>query len=192
MKKMVRIFGFLVLGTLISYIGLLGLLTFIYEEVLDYEVTTCISPSMEPTIMTNGWVVTDHSVPFDEIEESDIIMFKADGYSRPVNHRVYQVSPTEEKTVLTKGDNKDNGIDPWSVSEETYVGKVVGYTNFPVLFNDILCGDMFNNNTTGRKIVGSAGLVFIGLIALGCVLVEKIEGVFKNFRTNKKEGHKNG
>ena len=104
--------------------------------------TVCISPSMEPQIMTNGFVVTNNSVPYADIEVGDIIMID-EGHGRYVNHRVRQISyATGEKTMLTKGDNPCNLTDPWAVKESDYIGQVVNYWNAPRFLFWVLQGDI--------------------------------------------------
>lgn len=132
----------------------------------NLEVTTCISPSMEPVIMTNGLLITDTSFPFKDIEVGDIILFEA-GIGRYVNHRVHQVGVTDEgKAVMTVGDS-NMMVDAWVTTEDEYIGKVVFNTNIFEPIISLLCGDIVEDSTA-RKVVGTgiALIVVIGLVVI--------------------------
>lgn len=181
MKKNIRRVLAVALFSVIAVYGVcLASFWFAYDkEAEGLNITTCISPSMEPNIMTNGWVVTDRTVPFEDIEKGDIVMVDV-GKGRYVNHRVHQVSyATGEKTLLTVGDNMLNIVDAWAVSEDEFIGEVVNYTNMPVLFNNILCGDILKESN-GRFVLGV--IMILGIISTPLALWfwEEVKCFFSN------------
>lgn len=132
----------------------------------NIEVTTCISPSMEPLIMTNGLIITDTSFPFEEVVEGDIILFEA-GIGRYVNHRVHQVTELNgKKAVMTVGDN-NMMVDDWVTTEEEYIGKIVFNTNVFKPMIDLFCGAV-DINSNEISWVGSVIFAFV-VVVLGFV-----------------------
>jgi signal peptidase I len=84
--------------------------------------------SMSPTI-NYGWVVVVYKAPFSSISAGDIIAFH-DPRGNPdiIIHRVVSVTECGTTTCLTtKGDNNATNPtpDPWVVTGQDYVGKVV-------------------------------------------------------------------
>lgn len=156
----------LVLVYVLAVVGFYGV-----NSIGSLKTTICISPSMHPTIMTNGLVVTDSSVPYEDIEVGDIIMID-EGYGRYVNHRVYQISyATGEKTMLTAGDNELNLVDPWSVKESDYIGEVVNYWNAPRFLFWVLQGDITEQVKGEITSVDYALILRTILLVLGFVLL---------------------
>jgi signal peptidase I len=84
--------------------------------------------SMSPTIDYADAVMV-YKTSFDSIEVGDIIVFKDPrGVPTTVVHRVVAVNTSGSATfLLTKGDNNltNPTIDPWQVTEEDYISKVV-------------------------------------------------------------------
>jgi len=84
--------------------------------------------SMSPTI-DYGDAVMVYKVPFDNLDVGDIIAFKDPrGVPLTVIHRVVEVEVNDStRYLLTKGDNDltNPTIDPWQVTEEDYISKVV-------------------------------------------------------------------
>ena len=84
--------------------------------------------SMSPTI-NYGWVVVVYRSPFSSMSVGDIIAFH-DPRGNPdiIIHRVVSVTECGTTTCLTtKGDNSATNPtpDPWVVTQQDYVGKVV-------------------------------------------------------------------
>ncbi len=154
-------------------------------EVMGCEVTTCISPSMEPVIMTNGLVVTDHSVPVEEIKVGDTILFTQGFIDRAIQHEVIEIDYSMGSPAFkTQGINNPAPDKEW-VFEENYLGKVVGNSNASVLGVSFLNGDIYNNNATSRIVFGVIGLLGVIGSAFYLVLKEFIDLVFKALEEKK-------
>ena len=91
------------------------------------------SESMVPRLNVGDFVVVSHNIPFDELKEEDIIVFREpvpDGEEADaIVHRVNEIltDPQGNLVVLTKGDANSGsipGID-FPIYETNYVGKVV-------------------------------------------------------------------
>ncbi|MDH3365501.1 MAG: signal peptidase I [Thermoplasmata archaeon] len=84
--------------------------------------------SMSPTI-DYGDAVMVYKVSFDSLDVGDIIVFKDPrGIPLTVIHRVVEVDTEgSHRYLLTKGDNDltNPTIDPWEVTEEDYISKVI-------------------------------------------------------------------
>lgn len=111
---------------------ILGLLIF---SVVDYAkgtppffVVSDSPSSMSPT-MDYGDTVMVYKVSFDSLDVGDIIVFKDPrGNSQTVIHRIVAVDINgSARCLITKGDNDltNPTIDPWQVTEEDYLSKVV-------------------------------------------------------------------
>jgi signal peptidase len=91
------------------------------------------SESMVPRLDVGDFVVVSHNIPFDELKEEDIIVFREpvpDGEEADaIVHRVKEIltDPQGNLVVLTEGDANSGsipGID-FPIYETNYVGKVV-------------------------------------------------------------------
>lgn len=91
------------------------------------------SESMVPRLDVGDFVIVSHNIPFDELKEEDIIVFREpvpDGEEADaIVHRVKEIltDPQGNLVVLTEGDANSGsipGID-FPIYETNYVGKVV-------------------------------------------------------------------
>ena len=85
-----------------------------------------ISNSMYPTLKINDIIVVK-SVAIEDIREGDIIVFKSPINPKiPIVHRVVKIveEPGGVRMFITKGDNNPSP-DPWTVTPEFIIGKVV-------------------------------------------------------------------
>ena len=88
------------------------------------------SESMVPRLNVGDFVVVSHNIPFDDLNEGDIIVFKEpvpDGEEADaIVHRVL-TDPEDNLVIVTRGDANSGsipGID-FPIYESNYVGKVV-------------------------------------------------------------------
>jgi len=91
------------------------------------------SESMVPRLNVGDFVVVSHNIPFEELQEGDIIVFREpvpDGEEADaIVHRVDEIltDPENNLVILTKGDANSGsipGID-FPIYEPNYIGKVV-------------------------------------------------------------------
>jgi len=85
-----------------------------------------VSNSMYPTLKINDIIIVKN-VPIDDIKIGDIIVFKSPlNPQTPIVHRVINIIEDigGSKIFITKGDNNPTP-DPWTVSEDLILGKVV-------------------------------------------------------------------
>ena len=75
--------------------------------------------SMEPAIKTGSVCFVNHKIPFEEIQQGDVIAFFMG--ETIVTHRAVQVS---ENQIMTKGDANEIA-DASPVTKENYSGKTV-------------------------------------------------------------------
>lgn len=110
------------LSTAISFIQSGG--NFYRTNVLGFKCVKICSESMEPTIMTDDFVVYK-TTSLKDTKVGDIIAFEKnfDGHKFLIVHRVYEVL---EDGLRTKGDNCDIP-DEWVVSDGELVGKIIIY-----------------------------------------------------------------
>lgn len=92
--------------------------------IFGYKPVFVLSGSMEPTLKTNG-VAIAQKVPFDEIQQGDIIMFKKDNLI--ISHRVVKIDSNGD--ITTKGDN-NSSIDNFIVTQKDIKGKIVLILNW--------------------------------------------------------------
>ncbi|MBQ1299550.1 MAG: signal peptidase I [Erysipelotrichaceae bacterium] len=122
------------------------------------------SPSMEPELPVGSIIYVYGDSPYN-IEEGDIIVFRASGATTPTTHRVVE-NDTNSHQFITKGDNNpDNDISP--VSYVNYVGKVMFH--LPVI------GHVLAEVTTGKGrimliITAASGLL---LVLIGDLMIKK-------------------
>lgn len=88
------------------------------------------SGSMEPTLQVNDALTADTSVPFEELQIGEIIVFNKPGSEEGIIvSRVFEIGNDADGTriINTKGDNNPepiNGTDI-GIREVDYVGKIV-------------------------------------------------------------------
>lgn len=119
----------------IAAVFILGGFRYVSEQ--GYDINMIISGSMEPVLMTNGIVVSDRNVPYEDIKVGDIISYTEEDHERVIQHRVYKITEIEGmgKVIQTKGDN-NRLVDPWTVKEDQYQGQVILHLNGVKGFSD--------------------------------------------------------
>lgn len=89
------------------------------------------SSSMYPTLSIGDIVVVE-GVKIEEIRVGDIIVFKPHSQGYPIIHRVVKIIKVNGKIIIkTKGDNNLT-IDPWNVTEEMILGRVLEVNGIPL------------------------------------------------------------
>ncbi len=111
----------------------LGLLLFVLVAPFQFDLSfhKVVGTSMEPSIRL-GEVVALRTVDPQGIEVGEVIGFRAPGIDTPVVHRVVRIVLDERGRrvgFITKGDNVEDE-DPWIVSPQDIVGKVVFHLPF--------------------------------------------------------------
>lgn len=95
-------------------------------KVFNYSFSVVATSSMEPTIMT-GEILTIKSIPYNEIDEEDIIVFWSAKDQKYIVHRVIEKT---DDGLVTKGDNPLVSVDEDLVTEENYHGIVIKHHRF--------------------------------------------------------------
>lgn len=116
-----------VLSTVLFVSLLLLAAALIVPKLVGYQEMAVLSGSMEPNIPV-GAIVYVKEVPFEKIEDGDVITYQLSG-STCVTHRVVDVNK-QEQTLLTKGD-ANNAVDNSPVSAEQVLGKA--YFTLPLI-----------------------------------------------------------
>ena len=163
MRKRMGITFIIYVFVLVSLIG-----SYVVNSQSDMKWDLITSNSMEPTLMTNSLVCTDYTVPYEDIEIGDIIRYTEKNITdREIMHRVYQKTelPNGEIIIITKGDNLAVP-DRWTVTEDTYIGKVIDVKNDVVPILDFLYSGNAQQVNTISLILIVVGflLVLFGLI----------------------------
>ena len=126
-KKNVKrgiIIGGIVVGVIL--IISIGLVTSFLSQNSAYKIA---SGAMEPILKVNDSVIVDKTVPFDELEIDDIIVFlRPSGHDRTIIMRVVDITTDSEgeKIIRTKGDNNQASIPgtDFPITEKEYIGRV--------------------------------------------------------------------
>lgn len=138
-------------------------------RIFGYSFSVVATDSMEPTIHP-GDMISIKSVPFEEIETGDIIVYWADNLDRYIVHRVVA---KEEGRLYTKGDNPQAAIDQEFVTEENFFGIVRSY------------GKFFN---IGRLLLNYRDVVYGLIIFLfAVIIVKETIGIVHNVKEAKEE-----
>ena len=89
------------------------------------------SGSMIPTLEVYDVIVVESHTPFEDIKNSDIIVFFSPakyerGEERVIVHRVEQIIEEDPKVIKTRGDNNPRSIQgtDFPITEREYIGKV--------------------------------------------------------------------
>lgn len=134
--------------------ALLGFL--IVPRMLGYQDYVVLSGSMEPTLPV-GSLTYVSDVPFDQVEEGDIIAYTAgDDF---VTHRVQEVT---HEGLVTKGD-ANQSADITYCTASNYVGTVI--VCIPVLGYLVSYGFSF---------AGKIAFLAFGLLCVGCFIASVI------------------
>ena len=126
-KKNVKrgiIIGGVVVGVIL--IISIGYLAYFLSQNSVYKVA---SGAMEPILKVNDGVIVDKTVPFDELEIDDIIVFlRPSGHDRTMIMRIVAITTDSEgeKIIRTKGDNNVASIPgtDFPITEKEYIGRV--------------------------------------------------------------------
>jgi len=155
-----------------------------YDEI---KVTTCLSGSMEPTINVGAWVYTDWSVPFEDIEVGDIILFRTPSecnLDKLVQHRVYAINEktTEDGVTYTElrtsGDAQcpdDIGITEtgdYTGYQAKYLGKVVKIDNSKKDLVKLFYGEKKEDDAREKSIITYLGVLILVVILTSIILVK--------------------
>lgn len=107
-----------------------------YSSVFGYRFAYVLSASMEPTLDTHSTTVM--KVNAGDYKTGDIIVYKqkVDGSKIHIIHRI--IDKTDEG-FITKGDNNPER-DPWIVSEDQVIGRVVHVMNWTAPIMDFVLG----------------------------------------------------
>lgn len=161
---------------LVSLIG-----SYVVNSQSDMKWDLITSNSMEPTLMTNSLVCTDYTIPYEDIEIGDVIRYNEKSITdRDIMHRVYQKTelPTGEIIIITKGDNLAVP-DRWTVTEDTYIGKVVDVNNDVVPILDFLYSGNAQQVNTISLILIVVGFLLVlfgliyGVVSIVCAVLNK-------------------
>lgn len=150
------------------------------NEVSPIKVEFVMSESMEPTFMTNSFVVYDTRVSLEDIKKGDVPVFypPEEVSPYPAVHRALR-DGKKDGVINTKGDNRVD-IDPFGVTEDNLVGKVIGQTNAFVGIANLIYGDALINLTSQEKEFRTA-------IAVGVMVVASwLLGFYVIWRAEKK------
>lgn len=176
MRKRMGITFIIYVFVLVSLIG-----SYVVNSQSDMKWDLITSNSMEPTLMTNSLVCTDYTIPYEDIEIGDIIRYTEKSITdREIMHRVYQKTelPNGEIIIITKGDNLAVP-DRWTVTEDTYIGKVVDVNNDVVPILDFLySGNAQQVNTISLMLIVVGFLlvlfgVIYGVVSIICAVLNK-------------------
>ena len=118
-------FGFLtILSVCILSFLLTGKMTG-KPNVLGYRHFYIVSASMEPTIKTSQFVLTE-TIDAEAVQKDDIIAYKKD--NKIIIHRVADIKQDEHGKLLfiLKGDNNKD-VDPYDITEDMIMYKVIWY-----------------------------------------------------------------
>lgn len=138
-------------------------------RIFGYSFSVVATDSMEPTIHP-GDMISIKSVPFEEIETGDIIVYWSDNLDRYIVHRVVA---KEEGRLYTKGDNPQAAIDQEFVTKENFFGIVRSY------------GKFFN---IGRLLLNYRDVVYGLIIFLfAVIIVKETIGIVHNVKEAKEE-----
>lgn len=106
-----------------------------YPQLLGYRIFQVETGSMIPTLPIGSFILVKE--PDDPLRLSigDVITYKHE--TAVVTHRIIdKIGVTNEETGLdelayvTKGDNPDNSVDPWSVDPEDILGVMIWNVSF--------------------------------------------------------------
>ena len=167
MKKIIRII-LTVLIVLIFFLAIYILISGILSakkgkslSIFGYSYSVVVSPSMEPTIMTDE-IVIYKAINFNDVKVGDIIVFYNSEEHKVITHRVFEIGADG---ITTKGDNPAAPVDDFKVTEESLRGIVTKHSK--------MLG-------VGKLLKNSKSFAFIGLIIIfiGVIIYEAIS-IFK-------------
>ena len=123
LKRGLIIAGIVIGGIIIVQIANLA---YFLSENSVYKVA---SEDMEPILKVNDGVIVDMTVPFDNLEIDDIIVFlRPLGHDRTIITRIVEITTDsgEERIIRTKGDANNASIPgtDFPITEKEYIGRV--------------------------------------------------------------------
>jgi len=97
-------------------------------NLFGYSYSMVVTGSMEPTILVGDFIFTKN-VDFSELKIDDIITFHGtiSGVDVIIAHRI--VGGDVDSGFKTKGDNPLSNEDPWLITKDNYVAKLIGTTH---------------------------------------------------------------
>ena len=98
-------------------------------SIFGKSIMQVVSGSMEPTIYPGDYILVE-KVPFDDLEEGDIITFYSSDSSimgMPNTHRIAEIN--EDGSFVTKGD-ANSSYDETAVTSDRVIGKYAGKLRF--------------------------------------------------------------
>ena len=120
--------GIIIGGVIVGLILIIsiGSVTYFLSQNSAYKVA---SGAMEPILKVNDRVIVDKTVPFDELEINDIIVFlRPSGHDRTIIMRIVDITTNSEgeKIIRTKGDANVASIPgtDFPITEKEYIGRV--------------------------------------------------------------------
>ena len=120
--------GLIIAGIVVGVILIIsiGSVTYFLSQNSAYRVA---SGAMEPFLKVNDRVIVDKTVPFDELEIGDVIVFlRPSGHDRTIIMRIVdeETNAEGEKIFRTKGDNNVASIPgtDYPITEKEYIGRV--------------------------------------------------------------------
>lgn len=173
-KGLIHFVNIMVLGCMLVGIG-----SFINNALMEectINVSVITSNSMEPTLMTNALVLTDYSVPFDNLHKGDIIEYKSDAHKLNVQHRVHTIYPNIDgngiKYIMTQGDSYEHVVqDPWTCSKEDYKGRVICDIPASKPIIEFICGNNLQEDFSILRCLRMAGCILILLLPLYLIIL---------------------
>lgn len=116
----------------IIYIIILGI-----GIILAHQLNVVLSGSMEPVLYKGDIVVIDYNP--NSIEVGDIIVYKATWFeNKSVIHRVIAKQASNEGiSYVLKGDNNNDVQDPYPISRNQIISKVVMIDHQPIIIPKI-------------------------------------------------------
>ena len=146
-----------------------------YASIGGYSCFRVITGSMEPEIPV-GALILSRKVDIDSLEVGDIVCFRAT-YSeiagQSITHRVIGVTQDANGTtkLQTKGDY-NVAADPYPVTDENLIGKVVWWSDRDNFFSDLIA--CFSN-----RVGFLAGIVFPCLVIAGFLFRNSVSNIKK-------------
>jgi signal peptidase len=110
---------------------IIGIIVFLGYLFLPFKTFVIITPSMEPVINVNDFVIINRYYPSDNLQEDDIIAFLVDfnnsGTKDVVIHYLYSIQTNIDgsTTILTRAEGETTP-DPWEIDGEDYLGRYLG------------------------------------------------------------------
>lgn len=153
-----------------------------YVSLFGYSIFRVITPSMEPTLPVNSFIVSQKT-EIDAIEDGDIVSFiSKEAYLQGgiVTHRVVEKKEVDCRICLvTKGD-ASNSVDAAYVTEDNLVGKMIYKSDVDGFFSKVY------TFVTNRQVFFIIIIAPI-LIMAGMLLKNGATNIYEQIKEIKKE-----